>query len=102
MDPLISFEFSAPKSPEASDKLLIAHDRLAKLNPTYFSVTYGAGGSTRDGTRQAVLDVAARGSSVAPHLSFGGDTAEKIEKLILDYKAEGITRLVALRGDLGR
>jgi len=95
-----SCEFSAPKSEEAGDKLLSAHDRLAALGPAYFSVTYGAGGSTKDGTKQAVIDIRAKGSDVAPHLSFGGDSADKIEALLSEYKNANVTRVVALRGDM--
>ena len=95
-----SCEFSAPKSEEASAKLLSAHDRLAALGPAYFSVTYGAGGSTKDGTKQAVIDIRAKGSDVAPHLSFGGDSADKIEALLSEYKNANVTRVVALRGDM--
>ena len=96
---LFSFEFSAPKSPEAIARLDRVHDRLLVLQPDFFSVTYGAGGSTKEGTRQAVLDIQAKGSKVAPHLSVGGDRADKIEALLHTYKAAGITRVVALRGD---
>ena len=95
-----SCEFSAPKSEEAGTKLLSAHDRLAALGPAYFSVTYGAGGSTKDGTKQAVIDIRAKGSDVAPHLSFGGDSADKIEALLSEYKNANVTRVVALRGDM--
>jgi methylenetetrahydrofolate reductase (NADPH) len=95
-----SFEFSAPKSDEAVAKLDNIHNKLAALGPHFFSVTYGAGGSTRDGTKQAVLNIQTKGSSVAPHLSFGGDPKEKIEGLIEDYKAAGVNRVVALRGDV--
>lgn len=70
------------------------------MKPGFFSVTYGAGGSTKDGTKQAVLDINASGSEVAPHLSFGSDPEEKIEALLLEYKAAGIKRVVALRGDV--
>jgi methylenetetrahydrofolate reductase (NADPH) len=94
-----SFEFSAPRTTDASSKLMQVHERLRVLNPTFFSVTYGAGGSTKEGTRQAVLGIGAKGSLVAPHLSFGGDPADKIERLLTDYKAAGIRRVVALRGD---
>lgn len=94
-----SFEFSAPKSEDAIKKMMKVHERLRELNPDFFSVTYGAGGSTKDGTRQAVLDINSKGSIVAPHLSFGGDSQEKIEQLISDYKAAGVKRVVALRGD---
>ena len=95
-----SFEFAAPKSAEALAKLAKTHSLLQALNPHFFSVTYGAGGSTKDGTRQAVLDINAAGSLVAPHLSFGGDPASKIAGLLQEYKAAGVTRVVALRGDV--
>ena len=96
---LFSFEFSAPKTEEAVTKVKQVHARLAGLSPHFFSVTYGAGGSTKDGTKQTVLDLASTGSVVAPHLSFGGDEPEIIEALLREYQAAGITRLVALRGD---
>ena len=96
---LFSFEFSAPKTEEAATKVKHVHARLAELAPHFFSVTYGAGGSTKDGTKQTVLDLASTGSVVAPHLSFGGDKPEVIETLLQEYQTAGITRLVALRGD---
>jgi len=96
---LFSFEFSAPKTEEAVTKVKQVHARLAGLSPHFFSVTYGAGGSTKDGTKQTVLDLASTGSVVAPHLSFGGDEPEIIDALLREYQAAGITRLVALRGD---
>ncbi len=97
---LFSFEFSAPKSEEAFEKIRRVHDRLSELNPHFFSVTYGAGGSTKDGTKQLVLEINHSGSTAAPHLSFGGDAPEKIEALLNEYKDAGVTRLVALRGDM--
>ena len=95
-----SFEFSAPRSADATEKLFKTHDRLKRFDPEFFSVTYGAGGSTRDGTREAVLKLNSLGSNVAPHLSFGGESPEKIEHLLLDYQRAGINRVVALRGDI--
>ncbi len=95
-----SFEFSAPKSDDAIEKLRKVHRRLCEFNPDFFSVTYGAGGSTKDGTKQAVLDINKTGSEVAPHLSFGGDRPEKIESLLQEYKDAGVKRVVALRGDI--
>ncbi len=98
-DKHFSFEFSAPKNDDAVTQLKKAHGKLSALSPEYFSVTYGAGGSTKDGTKQTVLDLVKTGSVVAPHLSFGGDRAEVIAALLQEYKAAGVTRLVALRGD---
>lgn len=96
---LFSFEFSAPKTDEAVEKLKTVHEKLSALSPHFFSVTYGAGGSTKDGTKQTVLDLSDTGSVVAPHLSFGGDDPELIAALLNEYKDAGVTRLVALRGD---
>ena len=99
-DRTFSFEFSAPRTDEATEKLLAVHERLLKeTNPKYFSVTYGAGGSTKDGTKDAVLKLRSLGTDVAPHLSFGSDSPEAIEALINEYKNAGVTRVVALRGD---
>jgi len=95
----ISFEFSAPRTEEATAALLRSQDRLAVFNPEYVSVTYGAGGSTRDGTKEAALALSQTAVSVAPHLSFGGDTKETISSLLREYQQAGIHRLVALRGD---
>jgi methylenetetrahydrofolate reductase (NADPH) len=95
-----SFEFAAPKTDEALAKLERARARLQAVDPHFFSVTYGAGGSTREGTKQAVLGIQAAGSAVAPHLSFGGDPANKIAELLKDYQQAGVNRVVALRGDV--
>lgn len=100
MERIFSFEFSAPKTTAAVDQLKRAHRRLTKLAPDFFSVTYGAGGSTKEGTVQTVLDLKQDGSDVAPHLSFGGSPAEKIVDLLDMYKENGINRIVALRGDV--
>jgi methylenetetrahydrofolate reductase (NADPH) len=96
---LFSLEFSAPKTEEAVEKVKKVHQRLSNLSPHFFSVTYGAGGSTKDGTKQTVLDLSETGSVVAPHISFGGDDPAVIAALLHDYRAAGISRLVALRGD---
>ena len=96
---LFSFEFSAPKTAAAVETVKKVHARLSELNPHFFSVTCGAGGSTKDGTKQTVLDLSATGSTVAPHLSFGGDEPEVIATLLKEYQAAGINRVVALRGD---
>ncbi|MGJ8688783.1 MAG: methylenetetrahydrofolate reductase [NAD(P)H] [Gammaproteobacteria bacterium] len=99
-NPRFSFEFFPPKTEVGEQKLAQVHKQLALLNPDFFSVTYGAGGSTRDGTRQAVMNIHNAGSSAAPHLSFGGSSEEEIVTLIQSYKEAGISRIVALRGDI--
>ena len=102
MNPLapISFEFFPPNTPEGRDKLRDARARLAGLRPEFFSVTYGAGGATRDKTRAVVDEIAAEGHAVAPHLSCIGATREGVGELLDQWRAAGIRRLVALRGDL--
>lgn len=95
-----SFEFFPPKTEVGEQKLAEVHSQLALLKPDFFSVTYGAGGSTRDGTRQAVSNIQQAGSNAAPHLSFGGSTEQEILTLLGFYKDLGINRLVALRGDI--
>lgn len=96
----ISFEFFPPKTPEGKENLLRNRDRLSRFGPEYFSVTYGAGGSTRDNTRDIVLQIHNDGHTVAPHLSFGGDSREEVLKLLENYRDAGIKHLVALRGDV--
>lgn len=97
----ISFEFFPPKTPEGAEKLLTVHQQLSALNPQYFSVTYGAGGSTRERTLSTVFDLQAIGPApIAPHLSCIGDAKAALAGLLDGYKAKGINRLVALRGDL--
>jgi len=95
-----SFEFFPPRTPEGKAKLRAAWQALAKLKPRFFSCTYGAGGSTREGTLETVLEIIAAGHQAAPHLSCvastRNDTLEQLER----YKAAGIRHLVALRGDL--
>jgi methylenetetrahydrofolate reductase (NADPH) len=99
--PDISFEYFPPKTPAGRDKLLdVTTPALAELAPAYFSVTYGAGGSTRDTTRGTVMALKERGVEVAPHLSFGLDDEATIAGLLGTYRDAGIRRLVALRGDL--
>lgn len=95
-----SFEFFPPRSVAGEEKLLEVHGVLAELNPNFFSVTYGAGGSTHDGTRKIVLKLKELGSDVAPHLSFGASSKQEISALLTEYQAAGINRLVALRGDM--
>ncbi len=95
-----SFEFFPPKSDEAAEKLRITRGRLAVVQPDFFSVTYGAGGSTREGTVSAVLEMHRAGLPVAPHLSCIGSHRASIRQLLQTYREVGIRRLVALRGDL--
>jgi methylenetetrahydrofolate reductase (NADPH) len=95
-----SFEFFPPRTALGEEKLDAVHEKLAALKPDFFSVTYGAGGSTRDGTRKSVLKYQKAGSSLAPHLSFGGADEDEVLILLQDYKSAGVDRIVALRGDL--
>ena len=97
----ISFEYFPPKTDAGREKLLnVTTPALTAVNPEYFSVTYGAGGSTRDNTKGTVMALREQGLDVAPHLSFGGDDGETIGALIDEYRDAGIKRLVALRGDM--
>jgi methylenetetrahydrofolate reductase (NADPH) len=99
--PRISFEYFPPKTDQGKDKLLnVTTPALNELNPEFFSVTYGAGGSTRDTTLGVVSDITEAGIDVAPHLSFGGDDENTIGALLDTYRERGIKRLVALRGDM--
>lgn len=95
-----SIEFFPPKTPEGADKLRVTRRKLAELNPKYFSVTFGAGGSTQQGTLDTVLDIMADGHLAAPHLSCIGATRESIRAILQQFQQHGIRRLVALRGDL--
>ena len=97
---LFSVEFFPPKTTEGADKLRVVRSKLAALHPAYFSVTFGAGGSTQSGTRDTVLEIRAEGLQAAPHLSCIGRTREELRDLIIEYKSHGIKQLVALRGDL--
>jgi methylenetetrahydrofolate reductase (NADPH) len=96
----ISFEFFPPNTPIGSDKLKTVVKDLAVVQPEFFSVTYGAGGSTREKTLATVQDIAAMGHEAAPHLSCVGSTQASISDILATYRAQGIRRLVALRGDL--
>lgn len=96
----ISFEFFPPKSEEGREKLLAVSQQLGQLEPAYFSVTFGAGGSTQQGTIDTVLDIKNQGFSAAPHLSCVGSTKDNIRKILTNYEEYGIDRIVALRGDI--
>jgi len=95
-----SFEFFPPKTPEGKEKLRATWQALAKLKPRFFSCTYGAGGSTREGTLDTVLEIRKAGHEAAPHISCVASTRKDIAEQLERYKANGIRHLVALRGDL--
>ena len=96
----ISIEFFPPNTPVGSEKLKAVVQDLCVLHPEFFSVTYGAGGSTREKTLATVRDIAAAGFEAAPHLSCVGSTRDNIAEILATYRAQGIHRIVALRGDL--
>ncbi|MGA7750794.1 MAG: methylenetetrahydrofolate reductase [NAD(P)H] [Gallionella sp.] len=97
---LFSFEFFPPQTPEGVEKLAATRKQLALLRPEFFSVTFGAGGSTQDRTLETIRQIKAEGYSAAPHLSCVGSTRENIRIMLNAYKDMGIRRIVALRGDL--
>ena len=96
----ISFEFFPPKTPEGAAKLVHVRHELYALKPEFFSVTYGAGGSTQDGTLQQVQAILSEGFDAAPHFSCIGATRDSVREQLAAFKAAGIRRMVALRGDL--
>ncbi len=96
----VSFEFYPPNTDAGSEKLKTVVRELGTTEPEFFSVTYGAGGSTRDKTLSTVQDIAALGFEAAPHLSCIGSTRTGIAQILETYRAQSIRRLVALRGDL--
>lgn len=95
-----SIEFFPPKTAEGTEKLRVTRAKLAELKPKYFSVTFGAGGTTQQGTLDTVVDIRKEGYEAAPHLSCVGGTRESIREILQQYKSHDIRRLVALRGDL--
>lgn len=95
-----SFEFFPPNTPEGLAKLAQTAKQLAELKPKFFSVTYGAGGSTRERTLRAVLDLRTAGYAAAPHISCIGSSRDEIRGILEGYRAQGIRHMVALRGDL--
>ncbi len=100
MKPEISFEFFPPKTEEGILKLRETRKQLALLDPKFFSVTFGAGGSTRDRTMETVLEIQAEGFEAAPHISGISSSKAEILELLKTYQSHGIRRLVVLRGDL--
>jgi len=95
-----SFEFFPPRTEEGIAKLKTVREKLAQLNPKYFSVTFGAGGTTQQGTLDTVVDIQKSGYSAAPHISCIGTNKNTITELLGIYKSNGIKHLVALRGDI--
>jgi len=95
-----SFEFFPPKTDQGKEKLQNVRNQLAEVSPDFFSVTFGAGGSTRDRTIETVLNLHSQGISTAPHLSCVGGTRQEIGELLDLYREHGINRIVALRGDM--
>lgn len=98
--PIISFEFFPPKTAEGVAKLREARKQLAQLQPKFFSVTFGAGGSTRDRTLETVLEIEGEGYEAAPHISGISSSKEEIAALLQQYQKNNIKHLVALRGDI--
>ena len=97
---VFSLEFFPPKNEDGAEKLRHTRDTLASLKPRFFSVTYGAGGSTRSRTIETVLAIKNAGYEAAPHLSCIGSTREGIREILEDYRTHNIRHIVALRGDL--
>lgn len=95
-----SFEFFPPKTPEGKAKLRATWQQLAQLKPRFFSCTFGAGGSTQQGTLDTVLEIRAAGHEAAPHLSCVASSKAEIAAIVAHYKDNGIRHIVALRGDL--
>ncbi|HEX6707500.1 MAG TPA: methylenetetrahydrofolate reductase [NAD(P)H] [Albitalea sp.] len=96
----VSFEFFPPNTPVGDDKLKTVVQELGAMKPEFFSVTYGAGGSTREKTLNTVSAIARAGFEAAPHLSCVGSTRDSLTEILATYRAQNIRRLVALRGDL--
>ena len=96
----LSFEFFPPKTPEGATKLRQARAELYALAPEFCSVTYGAGGSTQEGTFNTVRDILAEGQQAASHFSCIGATRASVREQLAQLKTMGVRRLVALRGDL--
>lgn len=98
--PTFSFELFPPQTSQGVEKLRLTRQQLAQYNPKFFSVTFGAGGSTRERTLETVLEIQAEGHVVAPHLSCIGSTRQNIRMILEKYHQAGISHIVALRGDL--
>ena len=95
-----SFEFFPPQTAEGVENLRVTRRQLAQLKPAFFSVTFGAGGSTRERTMDAVLEIQAEGHEAAPHVSCIASTRASVREMLQRYREAGIKRVVALRGDM--
>jgi len=95
-----SFEFFPPKTAEGMARLRNTRQQLAQFHPEFFSVTYGAGGSTHDGTLNTVREICSEGLTAAPHLSCIGSTRSGLRAILNEYRQQGICHIVALRGDM--
>ena len=95
-----SCEFFPPKTEAGAANLVTVQAQLARINPDFFSVTFGAGGSTRDKTMEAVVAIQRSGRQAAPHLSCVASTKGSIRKVLRSYQEQGIAKIVALRGDM--
>jgi methylenetetrahydrofolate reductase (NADPH) len=100
LSPVFSFEFFPPRTAEGIEKLRVTRAQLAQLKPRFFSVTFGAGGSTRERTLETVIETQQQGFEAAPHISCIGSSRESLAAVLEQYKAHGIRHIVALRGDL--
>lgn len=98
--PDLSFEFFPPRTEKGADSLAKVHTELARFEPSFFSVTYGAGGSTRQGTFDAVQAMRNAGTDAAPHITCVGSSRDEIKSIVESYLAIGVSRMVVLRGDL--
>ena len=96
----ISLEFFPPKTPEGAEKLRVVRSKLYALAPDFCSVTFGAGGSTQEGTLDTVREIVGEGQRGVPHLSCIGQTEASIRQRLATYREAGVKRIVALRGDL--
>lgn len=96
----LSFEFFPPKTADGIANLRETRAQLAQYNPEFFSVTFGAGGSTTDRTKETVFEIQTEGYQAAPHISCISSSKEEIRELLSAYQAKGIKRLVTLRGDV--
>src|SRR5437868_15190521 len=97
---MCSVEFFPPRTAEGAEKLRAARRKLAELKPAFCSVTFGAGGSTREGTLETALEIRAEGLAATPHVSCIGSTQQSIRDVLACYRQHGIRHVVALRGDL--